>query len=72
LLIREQDEDEAPGPLQKIRGAICEITELYALKYADEFPQLQSFVQGVWNMLTTVGPGTREDLVGCPNETWRK
>ena len=59
-----QDDDEAPGPLQKIRASICEIVELYAQKYLDAFPQLGSFVNGVWNMLTTVGPGTREDVVG--------
>ncbi|CAD6568832.1 MAG: importin-alpha export receptor [Tremellales sp. Tagirdzhanova-0007] len=55
-------DDEAPGPLQKIRASICEITELYSQKYLDAFPQLGSFVNGVWNMLTTVGPGTREDV----------
>ena len=58
-----QDDDEAPGPLQKIRASICEIAELYAQKYLDAFPQLGSFVNGVWNMLTTVGAGTREDVV---------
>ena len=58
-----QVDDEAPGPLQKIRASICEITELYSQKYLDAFPQLGSFVNGVWNMLTTVGPGTREDVV---------
>lgn len=59
----EQDDDEAPGPLQKIRSSICEIAELYAQKYLDAFPQLGIFVNGVWTMLTTVGPGTREDVV---------
>lgn len=49
--------------LQKIRSAICEIAELYAMKYADAFPQLQSFVSGVWNMTTTLGQGIKEDLV---------
>jgi len=58
-----QDDDDAPGPLQKIRASICEIAELYAQKYLDAFPQLGGFVNGVWNMLTTVGPGTREDVV---------
>ena len=58
-----KDDDETPGPLQKIRASICEIAELYAQKYLEEFPQLGSFVNGIWNMLTTVGPGTREDVV---------
>jgi hypothetical protein len=58
-----QDDDDVPGPLEKIRASICEIAELYALKYSEEFKQLGSFVNGVWTMLTTVGPSGREDLV---------
>jgi exportin-2 (importin alpha re-exporter) len=58
-----QDDDDVPGPLEKIRASICEIAELYALKYSEEFKQLGSFVNGVWTMLTTVGPSGKEDLV---------
>ncbi|KAK4688334.1 exportin-2 (importin alpha re-exporter), partial [Tremellales sp. Uapishka_1] len=61
--LKGDDDDEAPGPLQKIRATICEISELYAQRYLDAFPQLGTFVSGVWNMLTTVGPGTREDVL---------
>ncbi|ORY33698.1 Cse1-domain-containing protein [Naematelia encephala] len=61
--LKGDDDDETPGPLQKIRASICEIAELYALKYSDAFPQLGSFVNGVWNMLTTIGQGTREDVL---------
>ena len=59
----KQDDDDVPGPLEKIRASICEIAELYALKYSEEFKQLGSFVNGVWTMLTTVGPSGKEDLV---------
>jgi exportin-2 (importin alpha re-exporter) len=58
-----QDDDDVPGSLEKIRASICEIAELYALKYSEEFKQLGSFVNGVWTMLTTVGPSGKEDLV---------
>ncbi|KAK1926751.1 putative importin-alpha export receptor [Papiliotrema laurentii] len=61
--LKGDDDDEAPGPLQKIRASICEIAELFAQKYLSDFPQLGSFVDGIWNMLTTVGPGTREDVL---------
>ncbi|RXK37557.1 importin-alpha export receptor [Tremella mesenterica] len=61
--LKGDDEDEAPGPLQKIRAATCEIAELFAQKYLEVFPQLGSFVSAVWNMLTTIGPGTREDVL---------
>jgi exportin-2 (importin alpha re-exporter) len=61
--LKGDDDDEAPGPLQKIRASICEIAELFAMKYSDAFPQLGSFVNGVWQMLTTVSTSTREDVV---------
>jgi hypothetical protein len=61
-----QDDDEAPGPLEKIRASICEIAELYALKYSEDFKQLGSFVNGVWTMLTTAGPSGKEDLASRP------
>ncbi|TYJ56359.1 hypothetical protein B9479_002907 [Cryptococcus floricola] len=61
--LKGDDDDEAPGPLQKIRASICEIAELYAQKYSDVFTQLGSFVDGVWNMLARVGAGTREDVL---------
>ena len=63
IWLNDQEDDEAPGPLQRIRASICEIAELYAQKYLDAFPQLGSFVNGVWNMLTTLGPGARNDMV---------
>lgn len=59
----KQDDDDSPGPLQKIRASICEIAELFAQKYSEDFPQLGNFVNGVWQMLTTIGPNTREDVV---------
>nr|ODO02723.1 hypothetical protein L204_01462 [Cryptococcus depauperatus CBS 7855] len=61
--LKGDEDDETPGPLQKIRSSICEIAELYAQKYSDVFTQLGSFVDGVWNMLTRVGSGTREDVL---------
>ncbi|OCF31081.1 importin-alpha export receptor [Kwoniella heveanensis BCC8398] len=61
--LKGHDDDEAPGPLQKIRASICEIAELYAQKYSDVFTQLGTFVDGVWNMLTRIGTGTRDDVL---------
>lgn len=63
LTNKQDEDDEAPGPLQKIRASICEIAELYAQKYSDVFPQLGNFVSAVWQMLTTIGPQTRDDVV---------
>ncbi|WWC58466.1 uncharacterized protein I303_101008 [Kwoniella dejecticola CBS 10117] len=61
--LKGDEDDEAPGPLQKIRASICEIAELYAQKYSDVFTQLGTFVDGVWNMLTRIGTGTRDDVL---------
>ncbi|WWC86346.1 uncharacterized protein L201_001219 [Kwoniella dendrophila CBS 6074] len=61
--LKGDEDDEAPGPLQKIRSSICEIAELYAQKYSDVFTQLGTFVDGVWNMLTRIGAGTRDDVL---------
>ncbi|WVR05966.1 hypothetical protein IAU60_002994 [Kwoniella sp. DSM 27419] len=61
--LKGDEDDEAPGPLQKIRASICEIAELYAQKYSDVFTQLGTFVDGVWNMLTRIGMGTRDDVL---------
>lgn len=58
-----QEDDDIPGPIQNIRASICEIAELYALKYTENFPQLGLFVRGVWEMLITIGMGTRDDHV---------
>lgn len=58
-----QEDDDVPGPIQKIRAAISEIAELYALKYSDSFPQLGLFVDGVWRIVSSVGLGTRDDQV---------
>ncbi|KAJ9111753.1 hypothetical protein QFC22_006412 [Naganishia vaughanmartiniae] len=55
------EDDDVPGPIQKVRATICEIAQLFALKYSDDFPQLGLFVSGVWQMLGTVGMGTRDD-----------
>jgi hypothetical protein len=69
LQLMRQDDDALPGPLQKIRAAICEIAELFALRYLDAFPQLGSFVDGIWNMLTAVSRAPREDLVSRKGRT---
>ncbi|BEJ11174.1 hypothetical protein CspHIS471_0105960 [Cutaneotrichosporon sp. HIS471] len=61
--LKGDDDDDAPGPLQKIRASICDVAELFAQKYVEEFPQLGEFVNGTWQMLTNVGLGTRDDVL---------
>ncbi|OQN95952.1 hypothetical protein B0A48_17895 [Cryoendolithus antarcticus] len=57
------DEDEA-GPLEEVRADIFRVLILYTQKYEDAFgPHLAQFVSTTWNMLTSVGPETKYDLV---------
>ncbi|GAA96918.1 uncharacterized protein L969DRAFT_96811 [Mixia osmundae IAM 14324] len=57
-----EDEDEA-GPLEKIRSSICEIVELYTLRYLDVFEHMEQFVGTTWNLLTTIGQSQKYDVL---------
>ncbi|KAJ1645431.1 importin-alpha export receptor [Coemansia asiatica] len=57
------DDDDVPGDLEEVKASICEILELYAQRYEEEFAQLPQFVETVWSMLTTLGPAAKYDGV---------
>lgn len=61
-LIDSDDEEEA-GPLEKIKTCICEVLELYTLKYQDLVPQLPSFTPIVYELLATAGREGKYDAV---------
>ncbi len=61
-LLDTQDSEEI-GPLERVKASICEIIDLYATKYEEEFTKLPEFVQLVWNLLTTVGLEPKNDYV---------
>ncbi|KAA1099332.1 importin-alpha export receptor [Puccinia graminis f. sp. tritici] len=50
----DEEEGEA-GELEKIRAGICEVVELYSLRYLDVFPMMDVFVKTCWDMLTRLG-----------------
>ena len=58
-----EDEDETEA--ERIRGAICEIVQLYCQKYTEEFTMLDTFVQSIWTMLTSLSSSKRFDGVRC-------
>ncbi|KAJ2553633.1 importin-alpha export receptor [Coemansia sp. RSA 1933] len=62
----ESDDDEdVASDLEEVKASICEIIALYANAYEEDFPQLPQFVETVWNMLTTIGRGSKYDgIVG--------
>lgn len=56
--------DEDAGYLEGVKQNIFEILTLYVQKYNDAFlPFLGQFVGTSWNLLTTLGPETKYDLV---------
>ena len=62
-LLTTDDESEA-GPLEHVKAGICEVLVLYVQKYEDAFgPLLAQFITSSWNLLTTVGPEPRYDLL---------
>ncbi|PIA15174.1 Cse1-domain-containing protein [Coemansia reversa NRRL 1564] len=59
----EGDDDDVAGDVEEVKASICEIIELYAQRYEEDFPQLPQFVETVWSMLTTVGRAHKYDGV---------
>ncbi|PLW07427.1 hypothetical protein PCASD_22407 [Puccinia coronata f. sp. avenae] len=58
----DEEEGEA-GDLEKIRAGICEVVELYSLRYLDVFPMMDVFVKTCWDMLTRLGRQQRSDIL---------
>jgi exportin-2 (importin alpha re-exporter) len=70
----EDDEDEEAGDLEAAKAEICEIAQLYALRYLDAFGEggyLGPFVEKTWGLLTKLGPQVRYDGVRLPSSPFR-
>lgn len=62
-LLHTDDEAES-GPLEFVKAGIFETLVLYVQKYEDAFgPHLGQFIQSSWQLLTTVGPETKYDIL---------
>src|SRR2546430_519380 len=58
------DDDSESGPLDFVKAGICEVLILYVQKFEDAFgPHLKEFITSVWNLLTTIGPQTKYDIL---------
>lgn len=58
------DDDSEAGPVEYVKTGICEALVLYVQKFEEEFgAYLQPFITDVWNLLTTIGPETKFDLL---------
>ncbi|KAI8977279.1 Cse1-domain-containing protein [Mycotypha africana] len=59
------DDEEEEGPLEQIKTSICDVLELYASHYSSDFPQLESFVPIVINLLTSATGEAKYDALVC-------
>jgi hypothetical protein len=62
----EDEEDEEMGDLEAAKAEICEIAQLYSLRYLDAFGEggyLGPFVEKTWGLLTKLGPAVKYDTV---------
>ena len=61
--LNSSDDDEA-GPMEFVRADVFRVLVLYTKKYEEEFrSHLEQFISSSWNMLTTIGPQMKYDLV---------
>ncbi|GAA5958061.1 hypothetical protein JCM21900_003574 [Sporobolomyces salmonicolor] len=62
----DEDEDEEQGDLESAKAEICDIAQLYSLRYLDAFGEggyLGPFVEKTWGLLTKLGPGVKYDTL---------
>lgn len=58
------DDDAEAGPEEHVKAGICEVLVLYVQKYDDAFGAvLPPFITSAWNLLTTIGPETKYDIL---------
>ena len=58
------DVDDESGPLEYVKSGILEVLTLYVQKYEDVFgAHVDSFIGSTWNLLTTIGPETKHDIL---------
>lgn len=62
--ILHTDDEAESGLLEYVKAGICEALVLYTQKYDDAFgPHLNQFITSSWNLLTTIGPETKYDIL---------
>ncbi|KAI8825582.1 Cse1-domain-containing protein [Fimicolochytrium jonesii] len=57
------DTDDEIGPIEKVKTAICEVIDLWAKKYEEEFKDCREFVTVTWGMMTSAGTEQKYDLL---------
>ncbi|KAM7218971.1 CAS/CSE protein, C-terminus domain containing protein [Rhypophila decipiens] len=58
------DEEDEATPLETLKSDICDALQLFTNKYDDDFGvYTQEFTNNVWNVLSSVGPQKRYDIL---------
>ncbi|KAM7189624.1 CAS/CSE protein, C-terminus domain containing protein [Naviculisporaceae sp. PSN 640] len=58
------DEEDEATPLETLKSDICDALQLYTNKYDDDFGgYTQEFTNNVWNVLSSIGPQKRYDIL---------
>jgi exportin-2 (importin alpha re-exporter) len=58
------DEEDEATPLETLKADVCDALQLYTNKYDDDFNQyVQEFTNNVWNVLSSLGPQKRYDIL---------
>ncbi|KAF5710432.1 importin-alpha export receptor [Fusarium mundagurra] len=60
----ETDDDTETSVVDTVKADICEILELFTVKYDEDFSKYcQPFIEKAWNLLSSTGPETKYDLI---------
>lgn len=60
----ETEGDEEASSLDLVKSQICEVANMFAQKYDEDFsPYLPSFVQSIWNLLVSTDNRPKHDLL---------
>ncbi|KAJ3146665.1 importin-alpha export receptor [Geranomyces variabilis] len=59
----QSDDDSEIGPIERLQTAICEVLDLYAKKYEDDFVSLRQCVDIIWHLMISAGSQPKFDLL---------
>lgn len=60
----DTDDDTEASIIDVVKADICEVLELYVIKYDEDFSRYaQPFITSAWNLLSSIGLETKYDLI---------
>ncbi|SSD59994.1 probable Importin alpha re-exporter [Saccharomycodes ludwigii] len=63
-LLEDEDDDEHPSIISKVKSSIQELVQLYTTRYEDVFnPLIGDFISSTWELLTKLQPKAKNDIL---------